>query len=347
MRVTRVLLATSMLAALAVIPATSASASDQLTWPQVQAAAQAAQTNVALGGGTVTDEITAKISYRRFTDYRPGGSVTRARYREAGMTDSEPDEVTWTIITEDVSVSYRPMPELPKAGRYPTMRKASWVRLEPTSSPDSNPPLLRLTAYEPMGSIASSAPTADGIVSSSWTHGVDGFSDSAVTATFTQLSTGALILRSFSTTDLHPNGPGFTQHVQVDFTNPMLVVPTFRSALPKDYVDAGMAAARRTTMAFYSVRNAASSAREKAATMSRSELTAFVRSQVVANDDFDHPPAEPSTNHITNVPNGVRLTNPNAYSGQTTIWTMTVTPDKQVVVSKRTRPSEVVPVRFS
>lgn len=347
MRVIRVLLAISVLAAAALMPATSASAADQFTWPQVQAAAQAAQTNVTQGGGTVTDEITAKISYRRITDYRPGGSVTRSRYREAGMMDSEPDEVTWTIVKKDVAVSYRPMPELPKTGRYPTMRKASWVRLDPTSSPDSNPPLLRLTTYEPMGTITSGAPTADGIVSSSWTHGVDGFPDSAVTATFTQLSTGALILRSFSTTDLHPNGPGFSQQVQVDFSNPMLTVPTFTSALPKDYVDAGMAAARGTTMAFYSVRNAATSAREKAATLSRSELTAFVRSQVVANDDFDHPSGEPSTNVITRVPSGVRLTNPNAYSGQSTIWTITVTPDKEVVVSKRIRPSTVVPVRFS
>jgi hypothetical protein len=347
MRATRVLIAMSVLAAAALSPTMSASASDQLTWPQVQAAAQAAQTNVTQGGGTVTDEITAKISYRQFTDYRPGGSVMRARYREAGMMDSEPDEVTWTIIEQGVAVSYRPMPELPKTGPYPTMRKASWMRLDPTSGPDSTPPLLRLTAYEPTGTITSSAPAADGIISSSWTHGVDGFPDSAVTATFTQLSTGALILRSFSTTDLHPNGPGFTQQVQVDFTNPMLVVPKFTSALPKGYVDAGMAAARGTTMAFYSVRNAASSAREKAATMSRAKLTALVRRQVVANDDVNHPSAEPSTNLITDVPNGVRLTNPNAYSGQSTIWTITVSPDKQVVLSKRTTPSKVVLVRFS
>ncbi|MEI6360823.1 MAG: hypothetical protein WCP95_01705 [Actinomycetes bacterium] len=341
MRLTRALLATFTSVAVALVPATSASAADQVTWPQVQAAAKAAQTNVMLGGGTVTDEVAAKISYREVTDYRPGGAVTRASYREAGMTDSEPDATTWTVTKNGVGIRYQPMPSLPKAGRYPTLRKASWVRADPEPA-GSTPPVLRLLAFDPVGAISSSSASDAGIVSASWTYGADGSPGQTVSATFTQLPTGALVLQSFSTKTPGGAGPGSTQTVQVTFTNPKLIVPDFSSALPESYVKAALHAAQDTTAAYYSVRNAASSAREKAATMTRRELIAHVRSQVAANQDFSHPPADPSTDTITNVDSGLRLTNPNAYSGQSSTWTISVTPDKRVVVTKRTKSSKVV-----
>jgi hypothetical protein len=343
MRVTRLLLAASTLLAVVIAPTATASATDQLTWAQVQAAAQKAQKAVTHDGGTVDLEVTAKISFRLVTDYRPGGTVTRKRYREAGMAESEPDQVTWTITRNGVESRYQPMPPLPKTGRYPTLRKASWVRLSPDTTTGTTPPILRLTTFDPLGEITS-GPTSDaGIIEASWTHGIEGKPDSAVTATFTQQPTGALVLQSFSTTDLNATGPTSTQSVQVDFANPKLTVPNFRSALPTSYVKSAMDAAQDTTMAFYAVRNAANSAREKAATMTRPELIALVRSEVAANEEFSHPPANPSTDIVTNVAGGLRLTNRNAYSGQSTTWTLTVTPDKQVVLAKRTKPSKVTP----
>jgi hypothetical protein len=341
MRMTRVLLAASTVLAVALASAPPASAAGQITWPQVQAAAHAAQRLVAQGGGTVTDDVTAKISYRRVTEYRPGGVVRRDSYREAGMAASEPADVTWTITRTGSEVRYQPMPALPKSGRYPTLRKASWVRLNPAAMSDVTPPLLRLIAFDPVGEISSSPADDTGTIAASWTQGAAGNPAAAVTATFTQLSTGALVLQSFTTKDLVQNGPGFTQTVQADFTNPQLVVPSFRAAVPEDYVDAAMHAARDTALAFYAMRNAANSAREKAGTMTRAELIAFVRGEVTANEDFSHPPADPSTDVIANAPGGLRLTNPNPYSGQTSIWTLSVTPDKQVVLTRRTKPSRV------
>ena len=50
-----------------------------------------------------------------------------------------------------------------------------------------------------------------------------------------------------------------------------------------------------------------------AATMTRTQLVAYLRDQVVANEEFAHPPANPSTDVITRVPGGLRLINLNAY----------------------------------
>jgi hypothetical protein len=343
MRVGRVLLATSAVIAVALVPATPASGADQVTWPQVQAAAQAAQANVTQGGGTVTIQVSAKISYDLITDYRPGGAVTRERYREAGMSDSEPDEVTWTITKGRVETRYQPMPPLPKAGRYPTLRKASWVRLNPPTVDGLDPPLLRLMAFDPLGDISSSPPDDEGTIVVSWTHGIQGQPASDVTATFTELPAGTPVLQSFSTKDVVSIGPSSALTVKVGFANPKLAVPNFRSALTEDYVHAAMAAAQDTTAAYFSVRNAALSAREKAATMTQPDLIAYVRSQVAANQDFSHPASDPTSDVITPTPRGVRLTNPNAYSGRSTIWTISVTPDNQVDLVKRTKPSKVVP----
>jgi hypothetical protein len=341
MRLSRVLLATSVVLALALVPAVPASAADQITWPQVQAATQASQASVTQGGGTVTVAVTAKISYRQVTDYRPGGAVTRERYREAGMADSEPDQVTWTIARSGAASSYQPMPPLPKMGRYPTLRKATWVHVSPPAVSGITPPILQLMTFDPLGEISLIPANDAGTIAASWTHGVEGKPDSAVTATFTVTQAGALVLQSFSTKDLFPTGPGSTLDVQIDFANPHLVVPNFGSALPSGYVKSAMEAAQDTTMAFYAVRNAANSARGKTGTMTRPQLIAYVRSEVAANEDFAHPPANPSTDVIVNVPGGLRLTNPNAYSGQSTTWTITVTPNKKVVMTKRTKPSKV------
>ncbi len=344
MGVTRVLLTTSALVAVALAPVVPAAAADSITWPQVQAAARAAQRSLEQGGGTVSVQVSAKISSRTVTDYRPGGSVQRERYREAGMAASEPDIVTWTISGNGADRRYQPMPRIPKPGAYPTLRKASWVRLKPPSTTDVTPPLLRLNVLEPMGEIASSPADAEGIITASWTHGVEGAPAVAVTARLAQRPTGALVLQSFSTTDLSGAASGSALDVQVDFADPRLVVPSFRSALPEDYVDSAMDAAMDTRMAFYAVRNAATSAREKAATMTRPQLVSYVRDQVAANEEFAHPPANPSTDVITRVPGGLRLTNVNAYSGQSTTWTITVTQDKHVQVIRRTQPSRVVRV---
>lgn len=341
MGVARVLLVTSVAVAVAVAPAVPASAEADITWPQVQAAAEAAQTLVTQGGGTVTVEVSGKISYRRITDYRPGGRVIRERYREAGMTNSEPDEVTWTIAKKGVESRYQPMPPLPKAGRFPTLRNAGWVRVKPPTLGATAPPLLRLMDFDPLGAISASRATDAGIIAASWTHGIEGKPASGVTATFTQRPTGALVLQSFSTTDLLSTGPPAAQTVQVDFANPRLVAPDFSSALPEKYVDAALAAARDTTMAFYAARNAANSARQSAATMTRPRLIAYLRSQVAANEAFAHPPANPSTDAIANVRGGVRLTNRNAYSGRSTIWTISVARDKKVTLVKRTKTSRV------
>ena len=343
MRPTRVLLAICVIVAVAFVPTAPAAAADQITWPEVVSAAQAAQTLVIQGGGTITVEVSGKISYRRVTDVQPGGAVIRERYREAGMSDAEADDVTWTITRKGVATRYQPMPPLPKTGRYPTLRNVSWVRLGPPATTDVTPPLQILTIVDPLGDIASGPANDAGIISASWTHGIEGRPDSAVTATFTRTAPGALVLRSFSITALASTGPGSDQTADVDFANPRLVVPDVGSSLPEDYVDAAMDAARDTTSAFYSVRNAASRAREKAAVMTRAQLISYLRSQVGVWQDFSHPPDDPSTDIIANVPGGVRLTNPNAYSGRSTIWTVTVTADKQVVVTKRSKQSKVVP----
>jgi hypothetical protein len=342
MGVTRVLLTTSTLIAVALAPVVPASAADQITWPQVQAAVRAAQRSLEQGGGTVSVEVSAKISYRTVTDYQPGGSVQRERYREAGMAASEPAVVTWTVTGTGADRRYQPMPRIPKPGAYPTLRKASWVRLNPPSTTDVTPPLLRVNVVEPMGEIASSTPDAEGIIAASWTHAVEGTPAVAVTATLAQRPTGALVLQSFSTTDLTSSASGSALDVQVDFANPRLVVPSFRSALPEDYVDAAMDAALNTTMARLAVRNAADSARDMAATMTRAQLVTYLRDQVAASEEFAHPPANPSTDVIARIPGGLRLTNLNAYSGQSTIWTITVTQDKQVDVIRRTQPSRVI-----
>ena len=294
MRLRHVLPAAVALLAIASVSSVPASAADDVTWTQVQAAGQAAQTSLTQGGGTITLEVAAKISYRRVTDYRPGGAVTRERYREAGMQDSEPDQVTWTITRKGAERRYRPMPPLPKTGRYPTLRTASWVLVDPSTMTAMTPPIQRLTGLEPLGEISSSPADDAGIIAASWTNGVAGVPVSAVTATFTRTPAGVLVLRSFATKDLSPTGPGFSQEVLVDFANPGLAVPSFRAVLPEAYVDSAMDAARDTTMAFYAVRNAATSAREKAAAMSRRQLIAYVRDEVAANEDFAHPPADPS-----------------------------------------------------
>ena len=343
MGVTRVLLTTSALVAVALAPVVPAAAADSITWPQVQGAARAAQRNLEQGGGTVSVQVSAKISYRTVTDYQPGGSVQRERYREAGMAASEPAVVTWTVTGTGADRRYQPMPRLPKPGAYPTLRKASWVRLNPPSTTDVTPPLLRLNVLEPLGEIASSPADAEGIITASWTHGVEGAPAVAVTARLAQRPTGALVLQSFSSTDLTSSASGSTVDVEAAFANPRLVVPSFRAALPEDYVDSAMDAAQDTTMARYSVRNAADSARDMAATMTRAQLVAYLRDQVAANEEFAHPPANPSTDVITRVPGGLRLTNLNAYSGQSTIWTMTVTADLGVDVARSTKPSRVVP----
>jgi hypothetical protein len=329
--------------AVTLTPAMPASAADRISWPQVQQAAQATQNAVVRDGGTTDVAIGGKISYREVTDYAPGGNACRARYREAGMADSEPDVVTWTIIKKADKAKYRPMPPLPKAGRYPILRKASWVRLTPNPSPDSIAPVLRLTTVDPMGEISSGAANAEGMITASWTHGIEGTPASEITATLIQQPPGALILKSFSIKDLISTGPTPTMTVQVDLNRPHLTVPDFSSALPESYAKAAMNAAGNTTAAFYSMRNAANSAREMAGTMDRPELITFVRSEVAANQDFSHPPANPSTDTIVDLPDGLRLTNRNAYSGQSTIWTLTVTPDKGRVLTKKTKPSEVTP----
>ncbi len=343
MAVIRVLLASSTLLAVVLVPTQPAAASDNLTWAQVQAAAHAAQSGITQGGGTATVEVTAKISFRQVTDYRPGGSANRERYREAGMSDSEPDRLTWTITRNGAVSRYRPMPPLPKAGRYPTLRTATWVRLNPPTAGGVTPPILQLNVFDPLGEMSSSPADEAGITSASWIHGVEGEPVSDVNATFAQQPTGVLVLRSFSVRDLHPTGPGSALSVQVGFANPQLVVPRFSSALPEDYVAAALDAARDTAFAFYAVRNAANSAREKADQMTRTELIAYVRRQVAANEDFAHPPADPTTDTIANLPRGLRLTNPNAYSGRSTIWTISVTPDNRVVLTRRTKPSTVTP----
>lgn len=344
MGVTRVLLTTSALIAVAMAPVVPASAADQITWPQVQAAARAAQRSLEQGGGTASVRVSAKISYRTITDYRPGGSVQRERYREAGMAASEPDIVTWTITGTGADRRYQPMPTIPKPGAYPTLRKASWVRLNPPSTTGVTPPLLRLDSLEPLGEIASSAADSEGIITASWTHGVEGTPAVAVTARLAQRPTGVLLLHSFAATDLTSSGSGSALEVEADFTSPRLVVPTFRGALPEDYVDSAMDAAQDTTMARYAVRNAAHSARDMAATMTRTQLVTFLRDQVAANEEFAHPPANPSTDVISRVPGGLRLTNLNGYSGQSTIWTITVTKDRHVQVIRRTQPSRVIRV---
>jgi hypothetical protein len=338
---TRVLLATSTVLAVALASTPPASAADQITWPQVQAAAHAAQKLVTQGGGTVTHDVTAKLSYRRVTDYRPGGEAMRERYREVGMAADEPDQVAWTITRNGVRNSYQPMPALPRTGRYPTLRKEDWVRLNPPTVSDTTPPLLLILASDPRGEVTSTPANDAGMIEASWISGVEGSPGTAVTATFAQKPTGALVLASYSTTDLSPTGPTSTRNVQVDFTNPRLVVPHVSSALPEEYVDAAMHAARDTALAFYAMRNAANSAREKAGTMTRAELVAYVRGEVTANEDFSHPPADPSTDVIVNAAGGLRLTNPNPYSGQSTIWTISLTPDKQVALTRRTKPSRV------
>jgi len=345
MRSARILVvaSASLAIGLAPIPPASAAAGD-LTWPQVQAGAKAAQAMVTTDGGTITLEVSGKISFTRVTDYRPGGTVTRARYREAGMADSQPDEVTWAIVRNGAARSYQPMPPLPKPGLYPTLRKASWVRLSSGTPTDVTTPIAQLLIYDPLGAITSGPANEAGLIEASWTHGINGSPASAVTAMFMEKPTGTLVLQSFTVKDVNSAGPPSSESVRVDFTVPRLTVPNFASALPKSYVKAAMDAAGNTTSAYYSVRNAATSAREKAATMTRSELIAYARSQVAANQDFSHPPANPSKDVITNVSGGLRLTNPNAYSGQSTTWTLTVTPDKQVLVTKRTKPSKVVPV---
>ena len=172
MGVTRGLLTASALVAVALAPVVPAAAADSITWPQVQGAARAAQRNLEQGGGTVSVQVSAKISYRTVTDYQPGGSVQRERYREAGMAASEPAVVTWTVTGTGADRRYQPMPRLPKPGAYPTLRKASWVRLNPPSTTDVTPPLLRLNVLEPLGEIASSPADAEGIITASWTHGV-------------------------------------------------------------------------------------------------------------------------------------------------------------------------------
>jgi hypothetical protein len=77
--------------------------------------------------------------------------------------------------------------------------------------------------------------------------------------------------------------------------------------------------------------------------MTRPHLIACVRSQVANNEDFSHPPADPSTDILAKVSGGVRPINPNAYSGQSTIGSISVTPDKQVALTTRTKPSKVIP----
>ena len=343
MGITRVLLTTSALVAVALSPVVPAAAADQITWPQVQAAVRTAQRSLEQGGGTVSVEVSAKISYRTVTDSQPGGSVQRERYREAGMAASEPDIVTWTITGTGADRRYQPLPRIPKPGAYPTLRKAAWVRLNPPSTTDVTPPLLRLNVFEPLGEITSSPADAEGIITASWTHGVEGTPAVAVTARLAQRPTGALVLQSFSATDLTSSASGSALDVEADFTDPRLVVPSFRGALPEDYVDSAMDAAQDTTMARYAVRNAAESTRDMAATMTRTQLVAYLRDQVAANEEFAHPPANPSTDVITRVPHGIRVTNLNAYSGQSTIWTITVTADMGVLVARSTKPSRVTP----
>ena len=102
--------------------------------PRSQGAARAAQRNLEQGGGTVSVQVSAKISYRTVTDYRPGGSVQRERYARPAWRPPSRDVVTWTIGGSGADRRYQPMPRIPKPGAYPTLRKASWVRLKPPST---------------------------------------------------------------------------------------------------------------------------------------------------------------------------------------------------------------------
>ena len=155
--------------------------------------------------------------------------MQRERYREAGMAASEPAVVTWTVTGTGADRRYQPMPRLPKPGAYPTLRKASWVRLNPPSTTDVTPPLLRLNVLEPLGEIASSPADAEGIITASWTHGVEGAPAVAVTARLAQRPTGALVLQSFSSTDLTSSASGSAVDVEAAFANPQ----TGRAELPR------------------------------------------------------------------------------------------------------------------
>ena len=216
MRLTRVLLATSAMLAIALVPTVPASAADQITWPEVQAAAQAAQTILMQGGGTVTDEVSAKISYRQATQYQPGGAVIARALPEAGMADSEPDEVTWTITRKGVETRYQAMPSLPRAGRLSDAAFGILGPVDPTR-PDRQHSCRPAPAdVRPDGRDLVWSPNDAGVISASWTHGIDGTPDSAITATFTR--TAARWARA----PVGANGPaperaGFRRTVQVDF----------------------------------------------------------------------------------------------------------------------------------